>query len=184
MNYFKFPIDLKFDKSKFLTSPSITSIVDHIQEFALPLFDAQEVTPDFFKSLELLFESRIMKSRVFVYPPHFNMSTSHIDGIPGELVKWALNIPLFGTKNSTMNWFNVTDTVNNQPPVGARSSALIYEITTECSDSLQLLSPHIVRTDIPHNVINMKSSPRAILSVRFESSIVDSIETMHKKFNC
>jgi hypothetical protein len=184
MNYFKFPIDLNFDKDKFLAAPAITSIVNNIEDFGLPLFNPQTVTPDFFKSLELLFNSPIRKSRIFVYPPTFNMSTSHIDGISGELVKWALNIPLFGTKNSTMNWFTVTDAVNNQLPHGDRSSALIYEITTPCIDSLELLSPYIVRTDAPHNVVNMKSTPRAILSVRFDSSIVDSIETMHKKFSC
>lgn len=184
MNYFEFPIDLKFDKSKFLSDSSVLSIVNRIEEFGLPLFDPQKVTPDFFKSLELLFESPIKKSRIFVYPANFNMSTSHIDGISGELVKWALNIPLFGTKDSTMNWFNATDTVTDQPPHGARSSALIYEITTPCIDSLELLTPCIVRTDAPHNVVNMKSTPRAILSVRFDSSIVDSIETMYKKFSC
>ena len=83
-----------------------------------------------------------------------------------------------------MNWFNVTNTVDNQPPHGDRSSALIFEITTPCLDSLELLSPHIVRTDIPHNVVNMKSLPRAILSIRFNSSIVDSIETVYERFNC
>jgi hypothetical protein len=184
MNYFEFPIDLTFDKDKFLANPEIISIVNNIENFGLPLFNPQTAMPDFFKSLELLFESSIIKSRIFVYPPNFNMSTSHIDGISGGLNKWALNIPLFGTKNSTMNWFHVTDTIGNQPPNSDRSNALIFKITTPCLDSLELLSPHIVRTDIPHNVVNMKSSSRAILSIRFKSSIVDSIETVYKQFSC
>jgi hypothetical protein len=184
MNYFKFPIDLTFDKDKFLADPAIMSIVNNIEDFGLPLFDCQHVTPHFFKSLEILFNSPIMKSRIFVYPPQFNMNTCHIDGRGGVLVKWALNIPLIGTRNSTMNWFNLSKTIDDQMSVGERSEALIYEITESCIDSLELLTPHIVRTDIPHNIVNMKSSPRAILSIRFNSSIVDSIETMHQRFSC
>ena len=39
MNYFKFPIDLTFDKDKFLADPEIVSIVNNIENFGLPLFN-------------------------------------------------------------------------------------------------------------------------------------------------
>ena len=184
MNYFKFPIDLHFDKIAFLDNRQIVPLVTNINEFALPLFNHNGVIPEFFKTLEILFDSVITKPRIFVYPPHFNMTTSHIYGYANEPVRWALNIPLFGTKGSKMNWFEIDNTINDLQSYGDRSRALIYDITTDCIDSLELLEPCIVRTDIPHNVVNLKSSPRAILSVRFERSIVDTIETMHKKFNC
>jgi hypothetical protein len=184
MNYFKFPIDLQFDKTTFLDNCCVAPLVTDINEFALPLFNHNKVTPEFFKTLETLFDSIIIKPRIFVYPPYFNMSTAHIDGYAHEPVRWALNIPLFGTTGSKMNWFEINSDVNDQQSQGDRSKALIYNITTYPIDSLELLEPCIVRTDIPHNVTNLKSSPRAILSVRFERSIVDPIETICKKFNC
>jgi hypothetical protein len=170
--YLKFPVDLNFDTTEFCEKPEIKNLLI-TDTFKLPLVDHKSLIPDFSNKLENLMGSKISKCRIFTYPPH-HFSGIHIDGVEDNLTRWALNFPLIGSNESQMVWYKLNNIKNSQgisEYEDDRSQSITYLLSQVIAPigSLTLDSPYIVRTDIPHNVINAKDQSRSILSVRFRT---------------
>lgn len=97
---------------------------------------------------------------------------AHVDRTSTWRRHLAVNIPIQGTKNTVMNWYN-------QATFVGLSHHDRYGTTAHWSDlisdypSLELLEPYMIRTDIPHNVENNSSDQRIVISLRFDPEPFD-----------
>ena len=95
----------------------------------------------------------------------------HIDGNPlTGLIQAAINIPIKGSKNSRHNFYKgdynlewVRKKDNSYYEIKWKEQPLIDQ-------SLELVSPYIVRTDIPHNVDASKEEDRWAFTMRFKGN--------------
>ena len=91
---------------------------------------------------------------------------AHVDKTSTWQRNLAVNIPIQGTKQTAMNWYHE-----------ATFSRLLdhhrYGIQCHWTNlkskypSLELLEPHMVRTDIPHNIENNSDTQRIVISLKF-----------------
>lgn len=109
---------------------------------------------------------------ILIRTPHV-VAPVHIDN-DLEILKpeLAINLPIANCDNTLMNWFNfpvaelehINDRGNRY-----RSLPLNFDWNTlELLDSVELTDPHLLRIDVPHNVVNNKDLYRMILSIRFD----------------
>lgn len=170
MLYQKLPTTFGFSPDEILNTDIIKTLLStYNNEPRMPLLDPSAF-PDLSKNISSFFGSRVVKFRLFYYPPMYSTNV-HIDGNRLNPVFWALNFPLFGTENSVMEWAKIKDDAT--PSITASEtydSKSVYfdESAVEYfyKDALTLTAPHIVNTIVPHRASNMKETPRAILSVR------------------
>lgn len=93
----------------------------------------------------------------------------HKDGNDEHPKFLALNLPLFGCNNSLMHWWdNVEIDYSSSTYKYGKNIKMFSGSNKVITHSLELSIPHLVRIDLPHNVANLKDSPRAILSIRFK----------------
>lgn len=93
----------------------------------------------------------------------------HTDGNEDYPKFLALNLPLFGCEDSLMYWWDNVglDYVSDTYKYG-KGIKMLDGADKVITHSLELSTPHLVRIDLPHNVANLKDTPRAILSLRFK----------------
>jgi hypothetical protein len=88
---------------------------------------------------------------------------------------YALNIPLYGSNNSEIIFYKNMGKVKeiNDNETGSRlvptDDSLVYR-----NSSLSITTPHLIRTNIPHEVRIHDNSDRKVLSVRFIDSELDN----------
>lgn len=136
----------------FIDPKTIKTEIPELQDF----FDQNKLNPFCFA--------------VLIRDPHVTAPV-HVDGDGKNPVVLALNLPVFNCDNTYMHWFDVPPEqfsfIEDRGNV-YRSLPLDYDWTTlELLDSLELTTPHMVRVNVPHNIVNEQNANRAIVSVRF-----------------
>lgn len=152
------------------------SATDHY----MPLIDLTANHPILAAELLAVFESPFFRTRIFVTPPRTETGI-HVDGSTWENgSKWAVNFPIVGCDGTEFKFYRVRQVstnprTHNRPDLGASvAMSFIKEDVLEELESVELDSPTLVNTNVAHNVVNSNSAPRAILSVRFERSLITS----------
>jgi hypothetical protein len=166
-----------------LTVNQIANIVARIEnnaEFLIP--DGSFVAYNLPADIELLkifyqfCKKPIKNFRVFKYTSGAK-AQMHID-YDANLKKspaYALNIPLYGSNNTEITFYkNMGGVVeNNYGPAGSSLSpsdkSLVYR-----SSSLYITCPHLIRTNILHEVDIHDTTDRKVLSVRFMDDELDN----------
>lgn len=99
----------------------------------------------------------------------------HIDGRLENPSVFALNIPVEGCDRSEMNWYANVDLVELRTNSGYPTEKLgIFDSPEkQVIEKITLDRPMIVRTDIPHNVTNLKETRRIIFSIRFAEQTLE-----------
>jgi len=82
----------------------------------------------------------------------------------------GLNIPIFGTRGSSMLWFDGDYIEFFQETQKTVVTVLKWNSQPKMIGELELLESHLMRVDVPHNVYPNPNSDRAILSIRFEGN--------------
>lgn len=97
---------------------------------------------------------------------------AHVDRTSTWQRNLAVNIPIQGTEQTLMNWYH-------EATFARLSHHDQYGTTSHWTDlksnypSLELLEPHMVRTDIPHNIENNSNIQRIIISLKFNPDPFD-----------
>lgn len=133
-----------------------------------------DVVDKFFKDNDATFVS----SRFFYTPAGQKLGT-HIDGKNYNSNYWALNIPIFcGDSQHWQEWFDYDGEIEN-----VRSGVYTdYVIPSQPEklkliDQLILTTPHILRVGIFHRVVNDSPENRLIVSIRFQTNMLDRLLT-------
>lgn len=101
-----------------------------------------------------------------------NQQKIHCDAYSkSERVKFGLVIPVFGTLNSKMQWFDESnmELKSIQNPDNLSSLFILNKITGQPKvlQELEIVEPIIARLDVPHRAVASSASPRAIISIKF-----------------
>ncbi len=107
--------------------------------------------------------------RFYLTPPFKNLRP-HIDGLTTNKSPIGLNIPIIGYEDTVMNWYQCDDNNLIDGPYGfnkVTASRVVNLNKLVKIASTVVDSPTFVRTDVVHEVINQKSTPRLVLSIRF-----------------
>lgn len=147
----------------------LSTITDTITTTAYPV-DEDFILNQVPRLREFLLTNNLVWDMARFFTTDLNDSVPiHTDGNEEYPKFLALNLPLFGCDGSLMHWWDNVD-------LAYASSTYQYGKNIKMLDgpdkvithSLELSTPHLVRIDLPHNVANLKDSPRAILSMRFK----------------
>jgi hypothetical protein len=118
---------------------------------------------DFFEKNDLVWDI----ARFFMTAPMSELPI-HLDGNHENPKFLALNLPIIGCKNTTMNWWEQIELIDVESTKEYGANICLFDSDNKiCSHSLELSSPAIVQINIPHNVSNLQDTTRVILSVRF-----------------
>lgn len=92
----------------------------------------------------------------------------HVD--TGKYI-WSLNIPIYNTENTFTAYYNTTTSPTFMPKNSGSSSYMKF-FPENCveTERFELLGPTLMRTDIPHTVINNNSNVRIAIGLRLDSS--------------
>lgn len=173
-----FPIKIKQDLV--LKTHHHYTVMD-IKEFSLVTMVEQE-TIDFFKSKNL----EISFARLFYSPP-YTRGEFHLDGnINTDLrPRGSINFVLNNYQDWKMQWFNYPEDapfkltisqwgIKQDNVTVTRTTLLDFDRATLCSES-SFKNACLVRTDIPHSVINTGPNHRFCVTIRFEDNDYYSI---------
>jgi len=128
------------------------------------IFDVSPKLKNFFDKNSLEWDI----ARFFVTEPKSSIGI-HIDGTEMFPKYLAMNLPIANCEDTYMKWWDNLDTVVSQDFAQYSPNIKVFEGANKIEiDSLELLSPHLVRIDIPHNIINCPNETRIILSLRFK----------------
>jgi hypothetical protein len=153
-------------------------ISQNLRYWDLPFTAFQRHTPELFKYLTTNFHRLPILFRFYNTPPYSDLPV-HTDNIETAKNKIALNMPLYGTKNTTMDYYvtdkdnlhvSYTDGIKDYPIRLLKDNLYITLI-----DSMELDSPSLIRTDILHGVRNNNDYYRLTLSLKFVGDNFDTI---------
>lgn len=104
----------------------------------------------------------------------------HIDGNEQHPKFLAINLPLTGCAGTKMMWWDnvsmsdVKDLSNyGVGPNKGGGVVLLDGQNKTVIDDLELIDPHVVRINLPHNIVNPTTHDRIVLSIRFNPQPVD-----------
>ena len=186
MNFFDLPFDIKFDLDEFISHPEVKSALS-ATTFALPQVSRNALRKETIEILEDRFEAKINRFRMFIYPPMF-ITGIHIDGIPGAVTGYAVNIPIANCKGTKMIFYKERNDLTRASVSMSQSKDNSYSIPFEIRDlecvtgELELDKPTVVNTSVPHNVYSPIDQQRSILSFRF-TNFAKPIEYFYEKFH-
>lgn len=138
----------------------------------VPIIDFFKNTRSFSMFLINNFYSLPIICRFYNSPPFYKLA-AHTDNHDNPKNKIGLNIPLVGTENTQMEFYQTPEDnlilsklgLNGEPTRSVKNLNLL-----ELIDTIELKQPTLVRTDILHGVNNYKSTRRLILGLKFNGS--------------
>jgi len=158
-----------------MVSPQISQ---NLRFWDLPVIDFYKHTPTFFNYIKENFYRFPILFRFYNTPP-FGKLTPHIDNVNGAKNKIALNIPLLGTKNTSMDYYTTVEDNLYITHTEGKAYLPVQVIKDESQitiiDSLELDTPTLVRTDVIHGVKNNNDSYRLIMSLKFVGSTFEEV---------
>lgn len=171
--------------------PDLETIVDELLTFVqpqissnlrhwdLPLLVFRKTAPTFFTFMTSgFFRTVPILLRFYNTPPYYNMGP-HIDNLGTAINKIGFNIPLLGTKNTLMNYYETDDENILIVPAGGlgKEPAQIVKDNSKLRliDSVEIDKPTILRTDVMHDVINQNASYRLVLGMKFAGNTFEEV---------
>jgi hypothetical protein len=130
--------------------------------------------PDLVQQVDDMMQDELDFARTFITRPQ-DSQPIHVDGHPDEnhLRYLGLNWPLYYCEGSYMHWYDAVS--NAKRDDGSRSDYGDYQMyyPEDCAlvSSLELVKPTLVRINVPHNVENLKPTPRVVISLRFKNDL-------------
>lgn len=150
----------------------------------VPWENFKTATPELYK---FVMERRRFPIRLcrFYLTPSFDCLKPHVDGLTHNRSPLGLNIPIIGYENTTMTWYDCPEDNFEDGPYGFNNitASRIKNLTKlKAIDKTVIDCPTFVRTDVVHSVFNLKSTPRLVLSIRF-NYIKNYGNEFHEVFN-
>lgn len=155
---------LQLRAHKFLNSTSLCAEQISAEELKIivpSLFDQ-------FKELGIVFDV----ARFFITPPGQTLPIHH-DGTNEYPKFWALNLPIYNCKNTSMIWYKTKSEVHYRNELSYSYAPIPCYSEKECIEieRCHLEQPTWVKVDIPHAVDNpVNQGNRIIISLRFDVS--------------
>jgi hypothetical protein len=159
-----------------LVAPQISQ---NLRYWDIPLIDFEKFTPMFYGYILKNFYNFPKLFRFYNTPPFGNLHT-HIDSLPTSKQRIGFNIPLAGTTNTFMNYYNTPSDNLFQPPFrgfGSTGQVMLVKDKTklELIDSFELNQPALIRTDVVHSVINPNKSYRLVLGMKLMGTTFEEV---------
>ena len=106
---------------------------------------------------------------VFVRAPRVR-APIHTDGDSEDKLRYlAINLPIANCENTYQNYYAIPTTeLEFIEDRGHRYRAYKKEPRPEIFDRVEIVEPHLLRVDMPHDVDNEQDTYRVMLSVRFD----------------
>lgn len=149
----------------------------HIKRYSVKTFDIKTHAPRIAGMLEDAVSgtygesATIVECLIFENTPN-QEAKIHVDGMtPGRhgSTEVALNLPLLNPKGAYMIWYGgdyeLRDSYN--PITGVEYLDVAWTSFPKELHRQEILRPTLVKVDIPHRVINLKDTPRVMMSLRF-----------------
>ena len=170
--------------------PNIESIVEEILKLVKPQIDQnlrfwdvefnkfKSNTPTFIDYMRRNFYRMPILYRFYNTPP-FGKLGPHIDNGPAARNRIGFNIPLLGTDNTEMNYYDTpADNLELSPTIGF--GHLPAQIIKDYSklvllDSVVIDKPTLLRTDAIHEVINNKDSYRLVMGMKLMGNTFEEV---------
>ena len=96
------------------------------------------------------------------------------DGTHEVKFELALNLPLENTAGTYQNYYDIpVEKLYNFYDPMVKQNYRTYDLNPETHkqfipiSSIELLDPHLIRLDLPHNIINPTDKTRKVISIRF-----------------
>ncbi len=127
-----------------------------------------KILSDEFKSLDL---PDMLGCSIFSRGPN-QTQVLHCDSMPnGDKVNSAIIIPIIGTVNSKFQWFSNDGATILQLPTPDKKS-IFYKVIYPLGipnpiAEIEILEPILANVRNPHRAISSKTSPRAVISIKF-----------------
>lgn len=168
-NFDKIQRDLVAMVPLFFKEVSTNAVVVNLEDIKLhcPLLI------DFFEKNNLVWDI----ARFFMIAPMTEIRI-HIDGNDENPKFLALNLPVKGYKNTSMNWWDQVELYSVESTEKYGKNIPYYDSDNKVMlHSVELDSPALVQINIPHNVTNLQNCERVVLSIRFKP---EPTELWHK----
>jgi hypothetical protein len=106
---------------------------------------------------------------VFVRAP-WVQAPIHVDGDSEEKERYlAINLPIANCAGTYQNYYTIpTAELEFIEDRGNRYKAYTKEPRPEIFDRVEIVEPHLLRVDMPHDVDNEQDAYRVMLSIRFD----------------
>lgn len=127
------------------------------------------ISPTLYNFLNLHKKLPIRFCRFYLTPANDSLGP-HIDGDFKSKSPLGLNLPIIGCEGTVMNWYETQDGNLDSGRYGfGNMNAIVVKDKAKLIllDSVVIDKPTFVRTDVLHEIINSKPSPRLVLSIRF-----------------
>lgn len=147
-----------------------TQISENLRFWDIHRTDAPKLFPLLCEYIVKNFYSFPILFRFYNSPPFTNLGP-HIDNVPTASNQIGFNIPLIGTENTSMNYYD-TPQDNLELRYTGGFGGLPTQVIKDQSklvltDSIEIDQPTILRTDTIHAVVNNKDTYRLILGMKF-----------------
>jgi hypothetical protein len=168
-------LNLIVDEILTLVAPQISQ---NLRYWDIPFIDIYKHTPIFTNYLTHNFKRRPALFRCYNSPP-FGGLGPHIDNLPTAKNKIGFNIPLAGTKNTLMNYYDTpSDNLEQTPDLGfGQLPAQIIKDKSKLVliDSFEVDQPTLLRTDRIHSVTNPNETYRLVLGMKLIGSTFEEV---------
>jgi hypothetical protein len=158
-----------------LVSPQISQ---NLRYWDLPFSEFFKSTPVFCKYIENNFYRFPILFRFYNSPPFYEL-VPHIDNLPTAKNRIGFNIPLAGTENTAMNYYDTTNDNLEAKISGGLGSLPTQFIKDETKlvliDSFEVDQPTLLRTDAIHSVSNPNETYRLVLGMKFIGTTFDEV---------
>jgi hypothetical protein len=158
-----------------LVAPQISQ---NLRYWDLPFIEFYKSAPSFYNYMRENFYRFPSLFRFYNTPP-FGSLGHHIDNLSNAANKIGLNIPLAGTKNTAMNYYDTPiDNLeishnagfNNMPAQLIKDKTRLVLI-----DSLEVDQPTLLRTDVIHEVVNNNETYRLVMGMKLIGSTFEEV---------
>ena len=158
-----------------LVEPQISQ---NIRYWDLPVIEFCKFTPVFFEYILKNFYSFPKLFRFYNTPP-FGALGPHIDNLSTAKNRIGFNIPLAGTKNTAMNYYDTPSDnleITHNLGFGSMPAQLIKDKTRlVLINSLEVDQPTLLRTDVIHSVSNPNDTYRLVLGMKLIGSTFEEV---------
>ena len=158
-----------------LVAPKISQ---NLRYWDIPFDDIRNHTPIFSNYLAENLKKFPILFRCYNSPP-FGGLGPHIDNLPTARNKIGLNIPLAGTKNTFMNYYDTPSDnleITHNQGFGRMPAQLIKDKNRlVLIDSLEIDQPTLLRTDVIHSVTNPNETYRLVLGMKLIGSTFEEV---------
>ncbi len=157
---------------------SSNQISQNLRYWDIHLYEFCKKTPTFLNYIVCNFHSLPILFRFYNTPPHGKLG-AHIDNGQSAENRIGFNIPLSGTANTEMNYYDTPpDNLELKPAIGfGEMPAQIIKDHSKLIflDKLVVDKPTLLRTDVIHEVINNNDSYRLVLGMKFVGNTFEEV---------